>query len=99
MAREPSAARSQAHDRPFSRGMLRCSIHTRGVSDTNRSPLAVYDALMRLSRETKTISCVDFDQRTCSPPSVDTCQWPASPEAGAGNARTYTSDLPVSFDA
>src|ERR1700728_3715125 len=39
------------------------------------------------------------DQRAIPPPLFETCHFPPCPDDGGGNARTYTSYFPDSFDA
>src|ERR1700722_7023460 len=36
---------------------------------------------------------------TCATPPFDICPWPPCPDAGGGNARTYTTGLPPVVDS
>src|SRR5580658_5499793 len=46
-----------------------------------------------------TRSCPFRVQRGASPPLFEICHFPPVPDGGGGNARTYTSYLPDSFEA
>ena len=94
--------RWHGHAPAFRRHINQCPTELRdptcGFSATNPSPSTVYLAAMTWSPDWYTSSRPFRNQRRAVPPLFEIRHLRPGPDDGGGNARTYTSGCPVSFD-